>query len=304
MVVMGLDNLAIDEKWIRDNETKEYDEIIYDDNNKPINVNEVMNSVKAPVVSFEEEKKAREAINKQFEKANGLLDIIGKAAEESKVNEIMDSVEVPEVEFEEEKDSEHFKKAFDEVYKNVELENVIKDNSLTEDIQKVVSSETLQTKKASGEIETDGLSELLAYTNSLTKIHGKSNYDMWNDEEKEKYLELYSKVYNVSREQAINNISHALSSSNKKQIKYEGINRETIKEEGIAAKTILSDIYKKYNDLSYDDQQRFLELYNQLKKVAFMKVSDDVSERQQLSDLLNVASQISSFKDSIDTMSR
>ena len=76
---MALDTTSIDGQWIKDNETKEFNEITYDDNK--VNVNDVMNSVDVPVTSFDEE---------------------------TDVNKIMDSVDVPKIEFEDEKHSTYY----------------------------------------------------------------------------------------------------------------------------------------------------------------------------------------------------
>ena len=281
---MALDSLAIDEKWIKDNETKEFDEIIYDDDNN-VNVNDVMDSVVVPITKFADNEEKVDSNN-------------------SSVSEIMDSVDVPEIEFDDDKDIEYYKRQFNEVYSHyVDLEKIIKDNSLIDSIFKVISSEDIDKKQnKSGTIETSNLNELFSFTNSLAHKYGKFNYNMWNDIEKEEYIHLYCKVYNVSREHAIKSISDSMES--KLNNIYVGKNRNTIIEQGNSARSILLDIYNRYNELSYDDQQLFLELYNQLKKVAYMNVTDMESEQRQLDELLNVASLVSEFNSRLNNRTK
>ena len=281
---MALDSLAIDEKWIKDNETKEFDEIIYDDDNN-VNVNDVMDSVVVPIIKFADDEEKVDANN-------------------SSVKEIMDSVDVPEIEFDDDKDIAYYKRQFNEVYSHyVDLEKIIKDNSLIDSIFKVISSEDIDKKQnKSGTIETSNLNELFSFTNLLAHKYGKSNYNLWNDIEKEKYIHLYCKVYNVSREHAIKSISDSM--EGKVNNIYVGKNRNTIIEQGNSARSILLDIYNRYNELSYDDQQLFLELYNQLKKVAYINVTDMESEQRQLDELLNVASQVSEFNSRLNNRTK
>ncbi len=296
---MVLDSLAIDEKWIKDNETKEFDEIIYDDNN--VNVNDVMNSVVVPITKFADNKEKVDVNNNSVNELSAQLDNVAK---EISVKEIMDSVDAPEVEFEEDKDIEYYKREFNEVYSHhVDLEKIIKDNSLMDSIFKVISSEDINKKQnKSGTIETSNLNELLSFTNSLAHKYGKSNYDMWNDIEKEKYIQLYCKVYNASREHAIKSISNSM--EGKVSSSYVGKNRNTIIEQGNSARSILLGIYNRYNELSYNDQQLFLELYNQLKKVAYMNVTSSEMEQRQLDELLNVASQVSEFNNRLNNRTK
>jgi|GEM_PF-3763403 len=265
---MALDTTSIDGQWIEDNETKEFNEITYDDNK--VNVNGVMNSVDVPVTSFDEE---------------------------TDVNIIMDSVDVPKIEFEDEKDLSYYKNKFNEIYKNnVNLENVIIDSNFIDSSYKVVSSEDMDKKQeVSGTLEVDNINELISFTNALTQKYGKSNYNMWNDIEKEKYIQLYCKVYNVSREHAINTISVPF--NNRVSEVYVGKNRNTILEQIDNANEMLSDIYSRYNELSYEDQQLFLELYNKCKKVKYMNVTNTETEQQQLDEILNIAVEISKLNE-------
>ena len=272
---MALDTMSIDGDWIKDNETKEYNEITYDDDK--VNVNDVMNSVDVPITSFDEE---------------------------TDVNKIMDSVDVPEVEFEDDKDVSYYKKQFEEIYNSkVNLEKLIKDNSLIDAPSKVISSEDIsKTDNKSGVVEMDYVNELISFTNALSLKYGKSNYDMWNDIEKEKYIQLYCKVYNVSKEYAIKSISDS-----KEDIVSEvffGNNRNVILEQIESVKIILSDIYIRYNELSYNDQQLFLELYSEYKKAKYMSVTNSESEQKQLNYILNVASQVSEFNSRLNNRTK
>ncbi len=245
---MALDNMSIDGQWIKDNETKEFNEITYDD-------------------------------------------------DKVDVNDVMNSVDVPEIEFEDEKDLSYYKNKFNEIYKNnVNLENVIIDSNLIDSNYKVISSEDMDKKKEiSGTLEVDNINELISFTNALTQKYGKSNYNMWNDIEKEKYIQLYCKVYNVSREHAINTISAPF--NNRVSEVYVGKNRNTIIEQIDNAKEMLSDIYSRYNELSYEDQQLFLELYSKCKRVKYMNVTNAEIEQQQLDEVLNLAVEISKLNE-------
>ena len=265
---MALDTMSIDGQWIKDNETKEFNEIIYDDDK--VSVNDVMNSVDVPDTSFDEE-----------------VD----------VNKIMDSVDVPEIEFEDEKDIFYYKNKFNEIYKNnVNLESIINDSNLIDSNYKVISSEDMDKKQeVSGTLKIDNINELISFTNALNQKYGKSNYNMWTDIEKEKYIQLYCKVYNVGREHAINAISGT--SNNKVSEVYVGKNRNTILEQIYNAKTMLSDIYSRYNELSYEDQQLFLELYSKCDKVKYMNVTNTEMEQQQLDEALNVTVEISKLNE-------
>lgn len=252
---MALDTMSIDGDWIKDNETKEYNEITYDDDK--VNVNDVMNSV-----------------------------------------------DVPEVEFEDDKDISYYKKQFEEIYnRKVNLEKVIKDNSLIDAPSKVISSEDISKSiNKSGVVEMDYVNELLSFTNALSLKYGKSNYDMWNDIEKEKYIQLYCKVYNVSKEHAIKSISDF--KEDKVSEVFFGNNRNAILEQIESVKMILSDIYNRYNELSYNDQQLFLELYSDYKKAKCMSVTNSESEQKQLNYLLNVASQVSEFNSRLNNRTK
>ena len=275
MIFMALDTMSIDGDWIKDNETKEYNEITYDDDK--VNVNDVMNSVDVPITSFDEE---------------------------TDVNKIMDSVDVPEVEFEDDKDVSYYKKQFEEIYNSkVNLEKLIKDNSLIDAPSKVISSEDIsKTDNKSGVVEMDYVNELISFTNALSLKYGKSNYDMWNDIEKEKYIQLYCKVYNVSKEYAIKSISD--SKEDKVSEVFFGNNRNAILEQIESVKIILSDIYIRYNELSYNDQQLFLELYSEYKKAKYMSVTNSESEQKQLNYILNVASQVSEFNSRLNNRTK
>lgn len=255
MIFMALDTMSIDGDWIKDNETKEYNEITYDDDK--VNVNDVMNSV-----------------------------------------------DVPEVEFEDDKDISYYKKQFEEIYKSeVNLEKVIKDNNLINAPSKVISSEDIsKSNNISGVVEMDYVNELISFTNALSLKYGKSNYDMWNDIEKEKYIQLYCKVYNVSKEHAIKSISD--SKEDKVNEVFFGNNRNAILEQIESVKMILSDIYIRYNELSYNDQQLFLELYSEYKKAKYMSVTNSESEQKQLNCLLNVASQVSEFNSRLNNRTK